>query len=217
MAKKQLGETKTVMEWLYEMKLYKQKIEKCKETLSATPLFYAKPTIMKNAEEEEKIIKSAQSLLDKFNSFVKNYETIKQAILEFNATTKIEINGTSYSIARALELDKKDVNNDFLSKYFSSQYGSLQSEKNKLSDLQTREVSQLESKLLSGLAANKNDSKIQSQLDSRRQEYLPYILEAIDIGAQWQELTESRVEFKNQVNAQINIANVTNKLTIILV
>ena len=210
------GVTKTVMEWLYEMKLYAQKIDKCKDDLQKTPLYYATSEILKDANKEEETITRAQALMTKYRDLTNNYEIIKQAILEFNATTKIEVAGKTYSIARALELYKKDKNYEFLVQYFASQQNKLESDRAVLVRTQSNEVSQLESKLLSGLAANKNDSKIQAQLDTRRAEYAPHIIEALTIATNYQEIRDEHVEFVNQVNAQINIANVTNKLTITL-
>lgn len=208
------GITKTVMEWLYEMKLYAQKIDKCKDDLNKTYLFYASPTILKDSEAEEKTIHKAKSLWDKYTALTANYEKIKQAIIEFNATTKIMVADKEYSIARALELYKKDYNYEFLVKLLNNQYSCLENRRIDLVKVQSTEVSQLESKLLAGLAANKNDSKIQSQLETRRTEYTPYIIEAIPVYDNYQRVRDEHVAFINQVNAQINIANVNNSLTI---
>lgn len=209
--------TKTVMEWLYEKKLYEQKIKKCEEVLATQSLFYATSKILVDTNTEKETIERATSLLQKYDALIKNYELIKQALLEFNANTKIEINGREYSIARALELYKEDRSFNFKYKYLSNQCAQLEKINKNLIDTQKYEVANLEAKIYGASSNNNSNTKIQSQLETRRAEYTPYIKEAIPVLDTYHTLSDEHYEFINQVNIKINIANVNNTLTLDLV
>lgn len=202
---------KTVMEWLGEVKLYNKKIEKKQKELYKTDLFCADTAIRYDKEKGKKYLEDAKALYQSYKQLVKNRNKIRQAILKFNAITFVEVGEIKLTIAEALERVKKSDN--FLINLLENNIKSMLNKKDELSEIQESEVKELE-KTLYGSTKSLGSTAISEKLSERREAYNPVIEEAFDLKEELSKEKDSRENFMERINTQINIANVKHTLDI---
>lgn len=199
------------MEWLGELKLYNKKITKKKNELMDTDLFFADTAIRYDKAKAQEHLKDTLALYQSYKTLVKNRDTIRQAILKFNASTFIELGDRKYTIAESLEnLKNPDT---YLIQLLEDNIDNLVNREKELKKLQEDEVKDLEKTLYGSNKAIGNTS-ISEKLNERREAYSPIIEEVLDLKREL-DIERDRVEeFNEKINTLINIVNVKNTLNI---
>lgn len=202
---------KTVMEWLGELKLYNKKINKKKNELMNTDLFFADTAIRYDKAKAQEHLKDTLALYQSYKTLVKNRDAIRQAILKFNASTIIELGDRKYTIAESLEnLKNPDT---YLIQLLEDNIDNLVRREKELKKIQEDEVKDLE-KILYGSNKAIGNTSISEKLSERREAYSPIIEEVLDIKREL-DIERDRVEeFNEKINTLINIVNVKNTLNI---
>lgn len=203
--------TKTIMEWLGEKKLYDKKIIKTIKQLHDTPLYVGKPKLYADEKQMQEDMDNAKALLTSYRQLVANRNKIQEAIMKFNATHTITIEDKEFTIAAALSMYQNyDTNLEAVLEKNLTRSINL---KRDLEDKQEREVKSLEQQLN---AANKQQGKqeVTDKLKARKDDYEPIMKEAIDILAELTKESDFKEKFLQSVNTKINIANVQETLTI---
>lgn len=202
---------KTVMEWLGEVKLYNKKIEKKQKELYRTELFCADTSIRYDKEKGKKYLDDVKSLYQSYKQLVKNRNKIRQAILQFNAVTFVEVGDIKLTIAEALERVKKS--DSFIITLLENNIKMISEKREELTETQEIEVKELE-KTLYGSTKSLGSTAISEKLAERREAYNPIIEEAFDLKGELSKEREARENFMERINTQINIANVKHTLDI---
>ena len=203
--------TKTVMEWLGDKKLYDKKIAKLLMQIRDTQLFAGKPNLYSDRETMKKDMSEAKALVDSYIKINKNVNKIQEAIMQFNATNKIEVSGKEFTIAAALSMYQNY--NDDLMRIIRSNILKAEELKKKLEDKQESEVKSLEQQLNSSNKQVGNQA-FEDKLKSKKDDYEPIMEYAFDLNKAYNEMNDFEEEFLQTVNTKINIINVQKTLTI---
>lgn len=205
---------KTVMEWLGEVKLFNKKIAKKEFELENTDLFYADTNIRYDKEKAKKYLEETNALYQSYKQLVANRNKIRQAILQFNACTFIEIGEMKITIAEALERLKNNEN--IIIDILEENINNMISKEAELKLVQENEVKEFE-KMLYGSNKSIGNIAISEKLEERRKSYTPIIEEIFDLKKELEKEKEFKDEFDQKINTLINILNVQNTLEIELI
>ena len=199
------------MEWLGDKKLYDKKIAKLLMQIRDTQLFAGKPNLYSDKEGMKQEMIDAKALVDSYIKMNKNVNKIQEAIMQFNATNKIEVSGKEFTIAAALSMYQNY--NDDLMRIIRSNILKAEELKTKLENKQESEVKSLEQQLNS---SNKQigNQVFEDKLKSKKEDYEPIMEYAFDLVKAYKEMEDFKEEFLQSVNTKINILNVQETLEI---
>ncbi|MGL6185520.1 MAG: hypothetical protein ACRC1T_09110 [Clostridium chrysemydis] len=196
---------KTVMEWLSESKLLEKKIGK-KENELLGKMYNV--TFVHN-EDVNYIPENIKSEYESLNKLKSNLDKIKDAIMVYNATTKIVIGEKSMSIAYAL------------SKYTSGE-SKFEETINKLATKFTQDVnnakmfSQKEKADLDRQLLTKNNisEKDKALIEATKSKYDIVVKDPLNIVELSAKIYDEKETFNNEVNNKINLSNALTELEI---
>lgn len=207
---------KSVAEWLGELKIYNKRITRLESEIKKTDLFIVKPKAFVDEEEMQRQMDEAKSKITSYKKLISNRSVIKEALMIFNATTKITVGDIEMTIASALTKysdmmtkGKGGFIEDKLIKSMNEKQKAVQELERKQADELRRYESELNS-------SNKQIGKatLEERLLSKKEELKPVLKTAFDLEKEYQELCENEEHFLEEVNIQINIANVKHELDI---
>lgn len=202
---------KTVMEWLGDKKLYEKKITKLILQIRDTEFFIGKSNLYSDAKAMEEEMVKVKGLVDSYVKMKQNIDKIQEAIMQFNATHKIEICGQKITIAAALKMYREY--DSTLTTIIQKNIIRSNELMRKLEDKQEKEVKLLEEQLNSSNKQVGNQA-FEDKIKNKKADYEPVIKYAFDLNEKYKELTEKEDEFLQNVNTKINIANVQETLDI---
>lgn len=196
---------KTAMEWLSESKLLEKKIGK-KENELLGKMYNV--TFVHN-EDVNYIPENIKSEYESLNKLKSNLDKIKDAIMVYNATTKIVIGEKSMSIAYAL------------SKYTSGE-SKFEETINKLATKFTQDVnnakmfSQKEKADLDRQLLTKNNisEKDKALIEATKSKYDIVVKDPLNIVELSAKIYDEKETFNNEVNNKINLSNALTELEI---
>lgn len=196
---------KTVMEWLSESKLLEKKIGK-KENELLGKMYNV--TFVHN-EDVNYIPENIKSEYNSLNKLKSNLDKIKDAIMVYNATTKVVIGEKSMSIAYAL------------SKYANGQ-SKFEETINKLAVKFTQDVN--DAKMLSQkekadldrqlLTKNNISEKDKALIEATKSKYDIVVKDPLNIVELSVKIYDEKEIFNNEVNNKINLSNALTELEI---
>lgn len=196
---------KTVMEWLSESKLLEKKIGK-KENELLGKMYNV--TFVHN-EDVNYIPENIKSEYKSLNKLKSNLDKIKDAIMVYNATTKVVIGEKSMSIAYAL------------SKYANGQ-SKFEETINKLAVKFTQDVN--DAKMLSQkekadldrqlLTKNNISEKDKALIEATKSKYDIVVKDPLNIVELSVKIYDEKEIFNNEVNNKINLSNALTELEI---
>lgn len=206
-------EIKTITEWLGEQKLLEKRIKKTYENLSMRKMYTAtnveSETLYKNELfENEETVKSEFTSLQQL---IKNRDTIRAAIMAFNATNTIRVNDKDYIIAIALEKIKRNEIVDIeglLSKQLYNKKRDMETYK------QVRESRENELRETFSKKANSSNTKDNEAIQEILGKYNVIENDFLNISEKLDIIQQEKIEFFEKVNIQLNIKNSTTNLEI---
>ncbi len=204
---------KTIMEWLGEKKLYEKKLEKIEKQLNKSSFFVVEPKLYIDEKASRELLEETKSLYDSYLATYNNLSKINQALMKFNALTEITVAGKVITIAYALSKKTSKSLADKLNYVLSNAINDKKAFITIIKDKQEKEVKNLEVQLNNSTKAMSKDT-IKERLLERQDDYTPIVLEAFDFTSEYQRITEEEEKYLQEVNTQINIANVKNELEI---
>lgn len=195
----------TVLEWLSESKLLEKKISKKEKELLGKAYSV---TLVHNQDEtyiEDKIVSEYESLI-KLKS---NLDKIKDAIMVYNATTKIVVGEKEMSIAYALNkyANKNNSFEDGINKLANK----FTLDVNNAKSISQREKAELDRQLLT---KNNISEKDKALLEVTKSKYEVVVKDPLKIVELSSKIYEDREVFDNEVNNKINLQNALTELEI---
>lgn len=195
----------TVLEWLSESKLLEKKISKKEKELLGKAYSV---TLVHNQDEtyvEDKIVSEYESLI-KLKS---NLDKIKDAIMVYNATTKIVVGEKEMSIAYALNkyANKNNSFEDGINKLATK----FTLDVNNAKSISQREKAELDRQLLT---KNNISEKDKALLEVTKSKYEVVVKDPLKIVELSSKIYEDREVFDNEVNNKINLQNALTELEI---
>ena len=195
----------TVLEWLSESKLLEKKISKKEKELLGKAYSV---TLVHNQDEtyiEDKIVSEYESLI-KLKS---NLDKIKDAIMVYNATTKIVVGEKEMSIAYSLNkyANKNNSFEDGINKLANK----FTLDVNNAKSISQREKAELDRQLLT---KNNISEKDKALLEVTKSKYEVVVKDPLKIVELSSKIYEDREVFDNEVNNKINLQNALTELEI---
>lgn len=209
-----MQETMKVIEAIGQLKIQEDRIEK--SLLDFIPVAANRVTAKKvNGITKEEFDRRAKVNYDSITTLINRYNAMKEAINEFNASTKVNIAGKEMSVASAIYMKKYGIN-----------------EKKVLLDVMVESLRNGENKV-----ANENGQKLDDAAEkhakqsfegdtkSDKAEYLKFLeeyreknqyelIDPLKIREKIKDLEEEISKFEAGVDTAIQIANATHDITI---
>lgn len=197
---------KTVLEWLSESKLLTKKVQK-KEKELLSKMYSVTLVHNENKDFINENVKSEYESLVKLKS---NLDKIKDAIMQYNATTKIKVENKEMSIAYALGLYNPDDDYSFEYNVIRASAKFVQ-EVDKAKIKSQQEKSDLDRQLLS---KNNISEKDKAMVEIAKASYDVLVKDPLNILELASKLQEEKETFENEVNNKINLSNALTELEI---
>lgn len=149
----------------------------------------------------------------KINDLIARKNAMKRAVVLSNANTTIEIDGSTYTVAEAIEMKNHGMDNfKVLLSTMTNQYNTAQSEFNRNSG-ETLEK-KAENYILSVIQAQPKDSKMtvdNEEMQALRKKYIENnifdIVDPLNVANAIQELSDYITKFETEVDAALSCSN----------
>lgn len=196
---------KTVMEWLSESKLLEKKIGK-KENAILGKMYSVTFVHNEDTSYIQENIKSEYEALSKLKS---NLDKIKDAIMIYNATTKIVVAGKEMSIAYAL--NKYTSGTTKFEETVNRLATKFTQDVNNAKMVSQKEKSDLDRQLLT---KNNISEKDKALIESTKSKYDIVVKDPLNIVELSANIYDEKENFDNEVNNKINLSNALTELEI---
>lgn len=210
-------ETMTVHEALCELKIISSRIE---EATNQTFVIANKNTSKNvNGIPVENVIETFKSRYQKVTDLIKRRNAIKKAVTLSNAIATVNIEGVTYTVAEAIEMNNSGiVYKEYLRNELMRQLAVAQTEVSK----KNNEAEVKADKYISdtfGKESQTNVSKTDAlAIETARENYLNSIsygiIDPINVAKQIEKLEEEISKFKTKVNSALSVSNATTTIEI---
>lgn len=162
----------------------------------------------------EEFEKDCKSKLESVQALIKRRNNIKQAIVNSNAVTMVEIGGIEYTVASAIERkDSIDYEKSLL-RVLKTQYNEIISNVNRRNE---RVEEQLEAKIeamVGGENVSKNIDMVQTFAKSYREDNSWEVIDPLNLKAEIEKLEEYIVRFETEVDYTLSTSNAITMIEI---
>jgi hypothetical protein len=211
------NETMTVHEALCELKIISSRIY---EAINQTFVVPNKNTSKNvNGVPVENVIETFKSRYQKVTDLIKRRNAIKKAVTLSNATATVVIEGVTYTVAEAIEMNNSGITyKEQLRDELLKQYNAAQREvKVKNSEAEVKADKYIADTF--GREAQNGTSKSDAAaIEDARAAYLNSIsygiIDPINVAKKIEELEEEISKFKTKVNSALSVSNATTTITI---
>lgn len=209
------NETMTVHKALAELKLLDSRIEKAiAEGIYCVANKHSNQKI--NGVEIEEFIKLIQSRYDKATDLINRRKAIKKAIVLSNAVTKINVAGTEYTVAEAIEMKNHGVSFDqMLMSKMQTYYGKAQMliKQENGKDLEDRA-----DQYVYAIYGNKEGKTNSADIEKVRADFLTAnqyeLVDPLHVLDKIEELEKKINDFMAEVDSALSVSNALTEITI---
>ena len=217
------GTQMAVYSALSKRALYLKKLE---NYLSNKALEVVKPVYAMSDEDAENLSKKLMGNYDSVRATMRNFYALNAAIGQSNATTKIEIGGTTYTVSEAIARQKLIDNEISYLKSIKAQInsGADTVERSNLKDLAPEKINEWVDIRIKNLYPNGIDSSSEEYtkfFESAKAEYVKFhtmkLVDPYNLKDKIDKLLEEAETFKAEYNEKLNVSNITTTITVDLV
>lgn len=206
-------ETMTIHQALAELKMLDKRIENAINSAKFATANKASNTKIggKNVME---YVTEANSALQSIKNMLARRSAIRHAVSLSNATTKVVINGTEYTVAEAIEMHKTGINvfrmlcNEMMTQYRDAQATALR---------QNNVLDAAADRYIEGLYGSKEKVQSADVLTVREAYIKSNTLEVVsvtNISDEIKALDEAASKFEAEVDAKLSVSNALTTITI---
>ena len=217
------GTQMTVYSALSKRALYLKKLE---NYFSGKAAEVVKPVLGMNAEDVDALSKKLMSNYDSVRSTMKNFYALNAAIGQSNATTKVEIGGTTYTVSEAIARQKLvDYEITYLKSIKSQIVKGLDAvENNNTRDLAPEKINDWIDIRIKNLYPNGVDSssdQYKEFVEDAKSKYVEFhtmkLVDPYKLADKIDTLIDEAETFKAEYNEKLNVSNITAMITVNLV
>jgi len=209
----------TLTEALAKLKLYDKKIKK--QLLGFRNKEQVIDYVVGNdhkcklsGKEINELKADAQAGIQKIQALMKNRNTLKAAIAQANAVTKITVNGKEYTIVQAIERKQGIENEKMLLDALEEQVAEVQNDVARINSRAQEKANQIIEAQVGSDAKNKKTDEIESLYDLVYNKNRALIVDPTDIDALIKYMRDEIDDFEQNVDVALSIANAKTEIEV---
>lgn len=164
-----------------------------------------------NVEDFEKDCKSK---LESVQALIKRRNNIKQAIVNSNAVTVVEIGGIEYTVASAIERKESIQYEKHLLRVLVSQYNEVIGNVNRRNERVEEQLEQKIEAMIGGDNVSKNIEMVQTFATSYREDNSWEVIDPLGLKAEIEKLEEYITAFEMEVDYKLSTSNAVTMVEI---
>jgi len=209
----------TLTEALAKLKLYDKKIKK--QLLGFRNKEQVIDYVVGNdhkcklsGKEINELKADAQAGIQKIQALMKNRNTLKAAIAQANAVTKITVNGKEYTIVQAIERKQGIENEKMLLDALEEQVAEVQNDVARINSRAQEKANQIIEAQVGSDAKNKKTDEIESLYDLVYNKNRALIVDPIDLENLIEAMRDEIESFEQNVDVALSIANAKTEIEV---
>ena len=201
------NETMCIHEALSELKMLDSRVSKL---ISQTHFCGSKKHSADkvNGIETDKFVENVKAVYEKVTALIARRAAIKRAVVLSNAKAEIEVGGVTYTIAEAIEMKDRGIQNK--ENLLSQMYLEYNETKNGV-DYTNRNLDDKADNYVAGLYGSKDSKNKSDDVIQAREVYVKNntieLVDPIGIGGEIEKLSSEIEEFKARIDAAISVSN----------